>query len=160
MKQLTINCNIGVYRYDELDDTDRDLVDRAKKATERSYVPYSKFHVGAAALLEDGIIVEGNNQENAAYPSGTCAERTTLFYAGAAYPDKAVKAIAIAAWTNGDFTEDSISPCGACRQVILETEQRYGKPVRILLYGKKHIYIINSIKDLLPLSFGAEQLEK
>lgn len=159
MKQLTININIDVCQYEELDDTEKNLVDRAKKATERSYAPYSKFHVGAAAMLEGDIIVEGSNQENAAYPSGLCAERTTLFHAGAAYPDKAVKILAIAAWTNGDFIDEPIPPCGACRQVILETEQRYNRPVRILLYGKKHIYIINGINDLLPLSFGADQLE-
>lgn len=160
MKELTINCNIEIYQYDELDEMERELIDRAKKATERSYAPYSKFHVGAAALLEGGIIVEGSNQENAAYPSGLCAERTTLFYAGSTYPDKAVEVLAIAAYTDGDFLDDPIPPCGACRQVMLETEQRFNRPTKIMLYGKKHIYVIDGVKNLLPLSFGIDNMNR
>lgn len=158
MKHLTINCEIEVYQYDELNDREKELIDKAKKATERSYAPYSKFNVGAAALLDNGVIVEGNNQENAAYPSGLCAERTTLFYAHSMYPDKAVKTIAIAAKNADGFIEDPIPPCGACRQVMLETEQRSKGPIRILLYGQKHIYAMNGIKNLLPLSFAAENM--
>ena len=109
------------------------------EATARSYAPYSHFSVGAAALLNNGTIVTGTNQENAAYPSGLCAERTTLFYANSQYPDPPVNTLAIAARTEKDFIETPIPPCGAC-QVILETEKRYGQPIRILLYGKECIY--------------------
>lgn len=160
MKHLTINCEIEVYKYDELSDIEKELIDRAKKATERSYTPYSKFNVGAAALLEDGTIFEGNNQENAAYPSGICAERTTLFYANASKPDKAVKTLAVAAFTNGEFIDNPIPPCGACRQVMLETEQRFNTKMRILLYGRNNIYAMNGVENLLPLSFGIENLNK
>ena len=128
------------------------------EATNRSYAPYSHFSVGAAARLTNGITVTGTNQENAAYPSGLCAERTTLFYANSQYPDQAVKVLAIAARNEKDFINQPIPPCGACRQVILETENRYRQPIRILLYGKECIYEICSICDLLPLSFDASSM--
>ena len=121
-------------------------------------MPYSKFHVGAAALLEDGTIVTGSNQENAAYPSGLCAERVALFHAGHQYPDMPVVALAIAAATNGRQVE-SISPCGACRQVLLEAEQRYGKPMKVLLCGTKEVVVAESAESLLPLCFGAKDLK-
>ena len=163
MKDLTITAIIKVYQYDELNEADRALVTTAKEATARSYVPYSHFSVGAAALLGDGTVVSGTNQENAAYPSGLCAERTTLFYANSRYPDQPVITLAIAARTekNADilFLILLSSNCGACRQVILETEKRYGQPIRILLYGKECIYEIKSIGDLLPLSFDASAME-
>ena len=133
MKDLTITSVIKVYEYDELNDTDRALLDDAIEATRRSYAPYSHFSVGAAALLANGVVVTGTNQENAAYPSGLCAERATLFYANSQYPDQAVMTLAIAARTEKDFIDTPIPPCGACRQVILETEKRYKQPIRILL---------------------------
>lgn len=160
MKELTITAIIKVYRYEELDKADQALLKNAMDATERSYAPYSRFSVGAAALLEDGTVVTGSNQENAAYPSGLCAERTTLFYANSRYPGQPVKTLAIAARTENDFIEQPIPPCGACRQVILETEKRYNQPIRILLYGKECIYEIKSIGDLLPLSFDASAMEE
>ena len=159
MKDLTITSVIKVYEYDELNDTDRALLDDAIEATRRSYAPYSHFSVGAAALLANGVVVTGTNQENAAYPSGLCAERTTLFYANSQYPDQPVNTLAIAARTEKDFIETPIPPCGACRQVILETEKRYKQPIRILLYGKECIYEVKSIGDLLPLSFDASAME-
>ena len=159
MKDLTITSVIKVYEYDELNDTDRALLDDAVEATRRSYAPYSHFSVGAAALLANGVVVTGTNQENAAYPSGLCAERTTLFYANSQYPDQAVVTLAIAARTEKDFIDTPIPPCGACRQVILETEKRYKQPIRILLYGKKCIYEVQSIGHLLPLSFDASAME-
>ena len=159
MKDLTITSVIKVYEYDELNDTDRALLDDAIEATRRSYAPYSHFSVGAAALLGNGTVVTGTNQENAAYPSGLCAERTTLFYANSQYPDQAVVTLAIAARTEKDFIDTPIPPCGACRQVILETEKRYKQPIRILLYGKKCIYEVQSIGHLLPLSFDASAME-
>ena len=160
MKDLTITAIIKVYQYDELNEADRSLMKTAMEATARSYAPYSHFSVGAAALLNNGTIVTGTNQENAAYPSGLCAERTTLFYANSQYPDQRVNTLAIAARTEKDFIETPIPPCGACRQVILETEKRYGQPIRILLYGRECIYEVKSIGDLLPLSFDASAMEE
>jgi len=159
MKDLTIKSIIKVCQYEELSNEDKELIEQSIEATKRSYAPYSKFSVGAAALLDNGITVTGTNQENAAYPSGLCAERTTLFYANSQYPDSAVKTLAIAARTERDFIETPIPPCGACRQVILESENRYGNSIRILLYGKSCIYLVEGIGSLLPLSFDASAME-
>lgn len=160
MKPLTHTCHYVLCTYDELTAADRQLIDAAKDATRRSYAPYSHFHVGAAVLLADGTVVTGTNQENAAYPSGLCAERTTLFYAGSTHPDTAVVSLAIAAFTDGAFTTNPIVPCGACRQVMLETEQRYNHPIRTLLYGTEGIYLIEGgTRELLPLTFNASFLE-
>ena len=128
MKELTLTIPIRVFSYEELDEADRQLIDTAREATRRSYSPYSRFAVGAALRLIDGTIVSGSNQENAASPSGLCAERTTLFYANSRYPDQAVDTLAIAARNErGEFLSDPISPCGACRQVMVETEKRYSR---------------------------------
>lgn len=155
MKTLVHTCRYMLCSYDELSEQDRQLIDAAKRAIERSYAPYSHFQVGAAVQLADGTIVTGTNQENAAYPSGLCAERTALFYAGSAHPDKAVVALAISAYTGGKFTEVPIAPCGACRQVMLEMEQRHGCPMRILLYGTNAVYVVNGgASALLPLAFS------
>jgi cytidine deaminase len=160
LKPLTHTCHYVLCTYDELTAADRQLIDAAKDATRRSYAPYSHFHVGAAVLLADGTVVTGTNQENAAYPSGLCAERTTLFYAGSTHPDTAVVSLAIAAFTDGAFTTNPIVPCGACRQVMLETEQRYNHPIRTLLYGTEGIYLIEGgTRELLPLTFNASFLE-
>jgi cytidine deaminase len=160
MKQLDIHTTIKIYSPDELSAEEQQLVEAAKKATTRSYAPYSHFHVGAAALLANGEIISGTNQENAAYPSGICAERTTLFYANSQHPQQAVKALAIAARTSeGHWTETPISPCGACRQVMTETENRFGKPMKVLLCSAQEVFVIESAKDLLPVSFGSEDLK-
>lgn len=159
MKELNLNIPICIYQYDEMNEADRSLLDAACEATHRSYAPYSHFSVGAAALLADGTVVTGSNQENAAYPSGICAERTTLFYANSRYPDQPVVTLAIAARNErGKFLDEPIPPCGACRQVMLETESRHRHPMRILLFGKKGIYELQGVTSLLPLSFGSEQL--
>lgn len=158
MKEIKLETKIRIYPLVELPDEELPLMQAAVKATEQSYAPYSKFHVGAAALLANGTIVTGSNQENAAYPSGLCAERVTLFHAGHRYPDVPVVALAIAAATNGRQVE-SISPCGACRQVLLETEQCYGKPMKVLLCGTKEVIIAESAESLLPLCFGKTSLE-
>ena len=150
MKEIKLEIRIHSLQYDELTPQDRELMDKAKEATSRSYAPYSKFSVGAAALLKNGVIVTGTNQENAAYPSGTCNSQ---------YPDQPVLTLAIAARSESGYLDTPIPPCGACRQVLLETEQRYQQPMRILLYGEKAIYEINGTKDLLPLSFGGEFLK-
>lgn len=153
MENKIITTKIDVYSYNELSESDKILVDRAKIATSTSYAPYSKFHVGAALLLENGEIVSGSNQENAAFPSGLCAERTTIFYASATYPGVKFKKLAIAAKSNGEFIDEPISPCGACRQSILEYEKLAGEPIEIILVGRKKIYKIEGIRSLLPLSF-------
>lgn len=157
MKEIRLETKISIYPLNEVSDEGQPLVRAALKATEHSYAPYSKFHVGAAVLLADGTIVTGSNQENAAYPSGLCAERVALFHAGHQYPDIPVVALAIAAATGGKQVE-SISPCGACRQVLLETEQRYGRPVKVLLCGTKEVMVAESAASLLPLCFGKESL--
>ncbi len=160
MKELNLHIGIRIYTYEELDAADRELIDAAREATHRSYAPYSHFSVGAAARLADNTVVCGSNQENAAYPSGLCAERTTLFYANSRYPDQAVTTLAIAARNEqGEFLDDPIPPCGACRQVMLETEVRYRQPMRILLYGRKGIYEVKKVGDLLPLSFDASTMQ-
>lgn len=159
MKHLKIDIVIKTHLFDELNPTDKELVDAAKEATKHSYAPYSKFAVGAAVRLANGVIVTGSNQENAAYPSGTCAERTALFYANSQYPDQPVEALAVAARTEKDFIDRPIPPCGACRQVMLETEIRYSHPFRILLFGKDATYEISRVGDLLPLSFSSSDMK-
>ncbi|NDV58296.1 cytidine deaminase [Bacteroides sp. 519] len=154
MREEIVNLMVNIYNFNELPEADQALIEAAKKATQRSYAVYSNFHVGAAALLNDGTIVTGTNQENVSYPLGICAERTTLFYANSQYPDKPVDTLAIAAYTNNEFTAKPITPCGACRQVMVETENRYKHPMRILLYGTDCVYEILKATSLLPLSFG------
>jgi cytidine deaminase len=154
MQIFNITAKIQICSYDELNTEEKNLIDCAKDACSRAYAPYSQFQVGAAVLLANGEIVTGSNQENVAFPSGLCAERTALFYANSQFPEQAVQSLAIAAYTQGDFIDRPISPCGACRQVILETEKRFRSPIRIFLYGKKEIYIVEGIGDLLPLAFN------
>lgn len=156
MKEMILQTKVKVCRYCELSAQDREVVDAARGATSNSYAIYSNFNVGAAVRLSGGTIVSGSNQENAAYPSGLCAERTTLFWANSQYPSKAVEVLAIAARTEQGELDIPIPPCGACRQVILETEKRYNTPIRIILYGAKECYVIEEgIKALLPLSFDS-----
>ena len=160
MKEMTIETKVKVCTVDELSPADREVVDAARRATANSYAVYSHFNVGAAVRLADGTIVRGTNQENAAYPSGLCAERTTLFWANSQYPTQSVEVLAIAARTEQGELPKPIPPCGACRQVILETEKRFNKAIRIILYGAKECYIIeDGVKALLPLSFDAGFLE-
>lgn len=159
MREINLTTKIAVYPLEECSDIEKKLIDAAKHATEKSYAPYSNFKVGCALLLENGEIITGNNQENAAYPSGLCAERVATFYANSHYPNEKVVKIAIAAWSNGKFTKDVITPCGSCRQVLLETENRFNSSMRILMYAQDCVYIVNSIKDLLPLHFGDEKLK-
>lgn len=154
MKELEINPKIWEVQMDELTTEERSLVELAQEGTNRSYSPYSHFHVGAALKLQNGVTFIGCNQENAAFPSGICAERSALFAAGAQYPDQPVVMLAIAARNEeGVFTEHPVSPCGPCRQVLIETETRFHHPVRILLYGQRCVYVVDSIKQLMPLSF-------
>jgi len=159
MKQLCIKTNLSSYTWDELSEQDQHLLNLAKEMTQKSYSPYSHFQVGAVALLADGTIVKGSNQENAAYPSGLCAERTTLFAANANYPNVPVVALAVACFMQGHFTANPSAPCGACRQVMLETEHRFNTPMRVLLYGEKTTFVLDKASDLLPICFFAGDLE-
>ncbi|MDE5849592.1 MAG: cytidine deaminase [Muribaculaceae bacterium] len=162
MKEKKIEITYKAVGPEELSAEDRELISRAKEMTYRSYAPYSRFHVGAAIRMADGSIVSGSNQENAAYPSGICAERNACWQASALNPGMAMKKIAIAARNIGDFPkgeEDKapfqtqpISPCGACRQALLEYEHLYG-PIEVILFGAEGIYIFPSVSSLLPFSF-------
>ena len=153
MKTIDIHIQMQFCALAELSEEDRRLVQTAIEATNNSYAPYSRFNVGAALRLADGTEVMGANQENAAFPSGLCAERSAIFAAQSQRPDQAILALAIAAKNVNGLLKDPVTPCGACRQVILEMEDRYKQPVRILLYGTEGVYVINSVKDLMPLSF-------
>lgn len=153
MKQIEVIADIQVLQYNELTPDQRELVEIAKEQTKASYCPHSQFAVGAAARLANGLIVRGANQENAAYPSGICAERSCLWAAGAQYPDEPVTGLAIACHYQGKFLSKPGSPCGACRQVMVETEHRYGKPMEIILYGEEECYVLKKASDLLPLVF-------
>lgn len=149
--------------YDSLEDlpeSDVSLLEVAGTAADSAYAPYSHFNVGAAILLENGEIVAGNNQENVAYPSGLCAERVALFSVGAQHPNIAVKAIAITAKSEHFDIDEPLAPCGACRQVMVEYEKKSGQNIRIILRGHKgKIYVINSVDDILPLSFSSDKLK-
>ena len=138
----------------ELPFDDVELIEHAISQTEKSYSPYSKFNVGAAIRLENGETVVGCNQENAAFGVTMCAERSALFAAGAKCPEVAVTAIAIAARDAEGLLREPISPCGVCRQAMVETETRYNRRLRILLYGTEKIYVIDGIAELMPLTFS------
>ncbi len=143
----------------ELPEDEAGLILEARNAANQSYSPYSKFKVGAALLLKSGKLVTGSNQENAAYPSGLCAERTAIFWANAQYPDDPVVKLAISAQNINGQLQQPISPCGACRQVMLETENRFKTPITTLLDGASCIYVISKVADLLPLHFSPEDLK-
>ncbi len=158
METVDIRITINALQIDELSLQDQELIRAALKATEHAYANYSHFYVGAALRLANGRMVVGANQENAAFPSGLCAERIAVFSAQANFPDQPIVSLAIAARNDAGILPEPITPCGACRQVILEIEDRYKQPVRVLLYGQKKIYEIPSVKDLLPLSFLDENM--
>ncbi|HHU98325.1 MAG: cytidine deaminase [Bacteroidales bacterium] len=145
---------------DELPAMEKELVGEAVRAASGAYSPYSHFMVGAALLLDSGEIVKGANVENAAYPSGSCAERTALSYSVANFSDRKVVAIAVAALTDGVLTEDPVTPCGNCRQMLIEEEQRNGRPIKVILAGKSAIYVLENSQGLMPLSFTASNLSK
>ena len=154
MKDLELKIQINECQMDDLTSEERQLVEMAIEATSRSYARYSNFHVGAAIELANGERIIGCNQENAAFPAGLCAERTAIFAAGAQYPESPVKMLAIAARdTTGELTQEPVSPCGTCRQVMIETETRFQQPLRILLYGQRRLYVMDGIRHLMPLSF-------
>jgi len=158
MKKKTIETKVSVLSFDELEISQKKLIDKAKEQVSKAYAPYSGFHVGAAIELENGEVFAGSNQENSAYPSGLCAERVAMFYANAQYPNVPVNTIAIVAFNNGKFIEEPVTPCGACRQVLLESEMRFEKDINILLYGTNEIYLIENVRQLLPLCFEKSSL--
>jgi len=158
MQKKIVETSFSMGTFDELNESYKNLVNKAKEQIEKAYAPYSGFYVGAAVELENGEIFAGSNQENSAYPSGLCAERVAMFYANAQYPNVPVKALAIAASTNGDFLNDPVTPCGSCRQVLLETETRFEKDITVILYGKQKVYVIDKVRELLPLCFEKDSL--
>ena len=144
---------------EQLTDNERALVHEAEKAAQHAYAPYSNFKVGAAVLLENNQIIQGNNQENAAYPSGLCAERIAVFYANSKFPETPIQTLAITAFRDSELVDLPISPCGSCLQVLLETQRRYNTPIEIILYGKQKIYKANNVDQFLPMNFDLGSLK-
>lgn len=155
MKNITVSTQLSVYEnLEELPESIRDLMQQAVTIRKKAYAPYSKFRVGAALLLDNGKVVLGSNQENAAYPSGLCAERVAIFQAGAIYPEAKIIKMAITAASDTNQTQSPIPPCGACRQSIAEYEFKQEVPIEIFFMGEVGaIYKSDSLKNLLPLSF-------
>ena len=159
MKQISINTTISVLSTEELSQEETTLMMQAVEARSKAYAPYSKFTVGAAILLDNGIVVQGSNQENAAYPSGLCAERVAIFYAGATYPDAKIVKMFITASPQDRDLEEPIPPCGSCRQAIAEYEFKQETSIAIFFMGAKgDIYKSDSLKNLLPLVFDKNHL--
>ncbi len=160
MKSITISTTIDIY--DSIEELPLEVINLMKTAVEarkKAYAPYSKFQVGAAILLDNNEVVPGSNQENASYPSGLCAERTAIYYAGAKYPDAIIKRIAITATSINHAVTEPIPPCGACRQAIAEYEIKQNEPIEIYFMGESgKVAKSNSLKDLLPLAFDKSYL--
>ena len=160
MKEINLNFKVKIYATpEELPPSAQKLVFLAREAALRAYAPYSGYKVGAALLLENGELITGNNQENAAYPSCLCAERTALFYASSRYPGVAVSQMAISTMSNNVPEGEFAKPCGGCRQVIAEYEDLAGKPIEIILDGNSAITVVNGIDTLLPFRFKKEDLK-
>ena len=153
MKEIDLVAKISICQYIELTEEDKNLIAKSKEALNGAYAPYSNFYVGAAVECRGNIVI-GSNQENEAYPSGMCAERVALYSASAQYPMQTISAIAISAYNKNSEEEAVAFPCGACRQVLIEYEKRQNSPIRILVSAKNEVYIIESAKSLLPLSFN------
>jgi len=160
MRQKKFEFSFEVYAgIDELNAEDRQLLTEARNVTDKAYAPYSNFHVGAAAKLENGKIVTGTNQENASYPVGICAERVLLSAISSLYQGIPVETMAVSYQSKKMKSDHPISPCGMCRQALQEFEGRTGRPIRLILAGMEgEIYIINSASQLLPLAFSSEEL--
>lgn len=153
MTEKNIITKIQVLSLQELSPEDRELVTLAREATKNSYTPYSHFNVGAAILLDNGIKIQGSNQENAAFQAGICAERSACFNAGANYPGARIMKLAITAFQHGDFVPNPVPPCGICRQALLEFETKGKHDIEVLLAGRDQVYRLESVKALMPLSF-------
>ena len=161
MKELKIETCFKIYNnIHELNDEERILMNKASSVLPEAYAPYSHFHVGAAVLMEDGKIITGTNQENASFPIGLCAERVALAAVSSLQPYKKIKTIAVTIKNFNKPTLEPVSPCGACRQVLLEKEHNNNGAIKILLKGEGDtIYSLESVSDLLPLSFGSKDLK-
>lgn len=160
MQEITLEIKYDEYEsITHLPEKDNVLIMKARDAVKNAYAPYSGFRVGAAVQLGNGVIVTGNNQENAAYPSGLCAERTALFYASSQYPNIPIIAIAISTLNGTATPPDIAKPCGACRQVMAEYEDIAGKPLRIMLDSFDRVLVLNGIDSLLPLRFKKEDVK-
>ncbi len=160
MKKINIGASGFVYEdINELSEVDKNLMKAAVEATKNSYAPYSKFKVGAALLMEDDSIIIGSNQENAAYPSGMCAERVAIWKAGATFPNKKIKKIAITAISSNKQIDKPVGPCGACRQTLFEYEFNQEEPMEVLFMGEVgKVVKANSVSSLLPFSFDNSYL--
>jgi cytidine deaminase len=159
MKQINIHSTITILTEQELTAIELDLKNQAFEARSKAYAPYSKFTVGAALLLDNGVVVKGSNQENAAYPSGLCAERVAIYYAGANYPDAKIVKMFITASPQDRDLELPIPPCGSCRQAIAEYEFKQDISIEIFFMGAKgDIYKSDSLKNLLPFVFDKNHL--
>lgn len=159
MRKLNMDFFVTAMQPEELSQVDAGLMAAAREALENAYAPYSQFNVGAAVLLADGTVVRGSNQENAAYPSGLCAERTAIFAAGSNYPNQRIVAVAVTARPAHSPVCVAVSPCGACRQVMLEYEVKQNQPIRFLMQGENgETYLLDSVECLLPLKFSAASL--
>jgi len=160
MKEVKIESTFFVY--DDIKDVSVDvqhLMSKASEARDKAYAPYSKFHVGTAILLDNDEIISGNNQENASYPSGLCAERTAIYYSGATYPEAKILRMAIIAGSTKNITSKPIPPCGACRQAIAEYEVKQESPIEIYFMGESgKVVRSNSLSNLLPLLFDKSVL--
>ncbi|MCI1640433.1 MAG: cytidine deaminase [Bacteroidales bacterium] len=157
-KEIKINF-IEYTSLGELKPEDRRLAEAAIEALKRAYAPFSNFNVGAAIRLSNGKIITGANQENEAFPSGLCAERTAMFYASAEYPEESMEEIAITGGKNGVMEDYPVTPCGACRQVMAEYQKKGGKPMGVLMIGKKKIWKFRKVEDILPLIFDSLRKE-
>jgi len=160
MEQGNYSFQYDVYDdISQLSEQDALLLATARKVTEKAYAPYSRFHVGAAALLENGETVSSTNQENASYPVGICAERVLLGTISSLYPGTSIQAIAVSYNSEEIKSDHPISPCGMCRQALLETELVLKKPIRLILGGQAgKVYVINTVRSLLPLAFTGDEL--
>ncbi|MDX1719789.1 MAG: cytidine deaminase [Salegentibacter mishustinae] len=160
MKPLKVTSNFEVYdAVEELPETIQDLMKEAVLARDNAYAPYSQFKVGAALVLDNQEVVTGSNQENASYPSGLCAERTAIYYAGARYPEAQIENIAISAKSMKHKVDAPVPPCGACRQALVEYEVKQKAEIAVYFMGESgKVMKANSIKDLLPLIFDNSAL--
>ena len=161
MKEKKIELSFISAQLSELSSEEKQLVANAKSSLTTAYAPYSGFLVGASVLLENGEIINGSNQENVAYPSGLCAERVAMFYAGAKFPNVKIKAIAVSVISKTFKVTDVISPCGACRQVMAEYEDKQAQPIKVILHSPTDdVLIANTVQDLLPFMFKSPHLKK
>lgn len=159
MNEASGQKDFDYFNFEELTADERDLIEEAKRASNASYSPYSNFRVGAALILTDGTIIHGSNQENASYPAGLCAERVAFFHAGAAYPNLAIRAVAVVARRTDEENFKAVAPCGSCRQVMLEYEIKQNTPITVIMQSPENGWIrIKTTKALLPFCFDKHNL--